>query len=193
MGVVPPEVLETSQAPYVDAAKIMFGGGWNQVIAFIAFLSCIGTLNAWILTSGQIASEASKEGIFPSFFSKTNRSGTPYISLLIALICTQILLFLTLTPNILEQLNKVIDLSVSIFLFIYLACSLAFLKMLIKKQIIPQNPKRYYIITLLACVFCLWILAFTSLKTLFFCSFFVLSGIPVYLWQKKKTLQKQIA
>lgn len=188
MGVVPPLTLESSGAPYVDAAKIMFGGGWDQLIAVVAFVSCIGTLNAWVLTSGQIAKEASSEGLFPAFFAKTNRSGTPYAALLVALVCTQILLFLTLTPNILEQLNSVIDLSVSIFLFIYLGCSLAFFKLMLQKKIVPQNPKRYYIITSLACAFCFWILASTSMKTLFICSFFVLSGVPVYFWQKKKAL-----
>ncbi len=185
MGVVAPEVLATSQAPYVEAAKVVFGGGWNKLIAVVAFISCIGTLNAWVLTSGQIAAEASKEGLFPSFFSKTNKAGTPYVSLLIALVCTQLLLFLTLTPNILQQLNSIIDLSVSIFLFIYLACSLAFLKLLIKREIVPLRPKLYYAITLLSCGFCLWVLAFTSFKNLAICSLFVLSGIPIYLWQKR--------
>jgi len=70
MGIVPPELLLTSQAPYVDAATIMFGGGWNHVIAIIAFIACIGTLNAWVLTSGLIAAEASKEGLFPKIFSR---------------------------------------------------------------------------------------------------------------------------
>jgi APA family basic amino acid/polyamine antiporter len=185
MGVVAPEVLATSQAPYVEAAKVVFGGGWNKLIAVVAFLSCIGTLNAWVLTSGQIAAEASKEGLFPSFFSKTNTAGTPYVSLAIALVCTQLLLFLTLTPNILQQLNSIIDLSVSIFLFIYLACSSAFLKLLIKQQIVPLRPKLYYAITLLSCTFCLWVLAFTSFKNLAICSLFVLSGIPIYLWHKR--------
>ena len=105
---------------------------------------------------------------------------------MIALICTQFLLFFTLTPNILQQLNNIIDLSVSIFLVIYLSCSLAFLKMLIKGEITPKRTKLYYAITLLACAFCLWILAFTSFKNLLLCSFFVLSGVPIYFWQKKK-------
>ena len=174
----------------MEAAKVVFGGGWNRLIAVVAFISCIGTLNAWVLTSGQIAAEASTEGLFPAFFSKTNKAGAPYVSLLIALVCTQLLLFLTLTPNILQQLNSIIDLSVSIFLFIYFACSLAFLKLLIKRQIVLQRPKLYYAITLLSCVFCLWVLAFTSFKNVAICSLFVLSGIPIYLWQKRSLTRR---
>lgn len=189
MGILPSSILANSQAPYVEAAKVMFGGSWHCMIAIAAFISCIGTLNAWVLTSGQIAAEAAKEGLFPSFFAKTNRAGSPYISLLIALICTQILLFFTLTPNILHQLNMIIDLSVSIFLFIYMACGLAFLKMLFKKEISSEKPKLYGIIAILACLFCVWILAFTSWKNLLLCSLFVISGLPIYLWRKKKLLK----
>ncbi|MBX9923320.1 MAG: amino acid permease [Rhabdochlamydiaceae bacterium] len=189
MGILPSSVLINSQAPYVEAAKVMFGGSWHCMIALAAFISCIGTLNAWVLTSGQIAAEAAKEGLFPSFFAKANKSGSPYISLLIALVCTQILLFLTLTPNILQQLNTIIDLSVSIFLFIYMACGLAFLKMLFKKQIHSEKPKLYGLIAILACLFCVWVLAFTSWENLLLCSLFVLSGVPIYLWRKKKLLK----
>ncbi len=186
MGILPSSVLLSSQAPYVEVAKVMFGGSWHFMIALAAFVSCIGTLNAWVLTSGQIAAEAAKEGLFPSFFGKSNAAGSPYISLLIALVCTQILLFLTLTPNILQQLNVIIDLSVSIFLFIYMACGLAFLKMLFKKQIVSERPKLYSVIAILSCVFCIWILAFTSWSNLLSCSLFVISGLPIYFWQRRK-------
>ena len=191
MGVVAPEILANSRAPYVDATQIIFGGGWGIVIAIIAFIACIGTLNAWVLTSGQIASAAAKEGLFPSFFAKTNRSGSPYVSLLIALICTQILLVLTLTPNILTQLSKIVDLSVSTFLFIYLACAIAFLKILFQ----DKSKKHYlwYTITILASLFCIWVLCFTSFFNLLLCSLFFVTGIPVYFWQKSKLNRKDQA
>jgi APA family basic amino acid/polyamine antiporter len=190
MGILPASVLENSQAPYVDAAKVLFGGSWHCMIAVAAFISCIGTLNAWVLTSGQIAAEAAKKGLFPSIFARSNREGAPYVSLLIALVCTQLLLFLTLTPNILKQLNMIIDLSVSIFLFIYMACGLAFLKMLFTKQIISEKPKLYTLIAILACSFCVWILAFTSWSNLLLCSLFVISGLPIYFWQRKNLTKK---
>ncbi len=187
MGIVPPQILANSQAPYADATQILFGNGWNIAIAVIAFITCIGTLNAWILTSGQIASEAAKNGLFPSFFAKTNRSGAPYVSLLLALGCIVPILCLTLTPNILTLLNTVIDISVIIFILIYLCCSLAYIK------ILSQSPKKsylYWTIALLGAGFCVWILMFISLQNLIFCSLFFLSGVPIYLWQRKKIRQQ---
>jgi APA family basic amino acid/polyamine antiporter len=174
MGLVPPETLTKTQAPYVEATRILFGGGWDIGIALIAFIACIGTLNAWVLTSGQIAVEAAKDGLFPSFFAKVNGSGAPYMSLLIAFGCTVPILCLTLTPNILTQLNAIIDVSVTTFVLIYLASSIAAIKILGKKPIV-----------LLASGFCLWVLAFTSWQNLLLCSLFILSGVPVYLGQKR--------
>jgi APA family basic amino acid/polyamine antiporter len=181
MGVVPPEILVKTQAPYVDATQILFGNGWNLAIAIVAFIACVGTLNAWVLTSGQIAVEAARDGLLPSFFAKTNKSGAPYLALLIAFSCTVPILVLTLTPNILTQLNAIIDVSVTTFVFIYLFCSLAYIKIMTKSYL-------YLGIALLASGFCIWILLFTSWQNLLLCSLFVLTGVPVYLWQQRKRL-----
>lgn len=174
MGIVPRETLLTTQAPYVEATKILFGSGWDIAIAILAFVACIGTLNAWVLTSGQIAGEASKDHLFPPFFSKTNKAGSPYMSLLISYFCTVPILILTLTPNILTQLNAIIDLSVSTFVLIYLGCALAHFK------------ATKSILALFAAAFCVWILMFISVQNLLLCSLFVLSGAPIYFWKKKK-------
>src|SRR5690606_32154041 len=61
MGVISPEDLAKTNTPYADAAGQIFGGVWYFPIALIAFIACIGTLNAWVLTSGQIAMDAAKE------------------------------------------------------------------------------------------------------------------------------------
>jgi len=183
MGVVPPHVLTTTQAPYVEAAQILFGSEWNIAMALIAFLMCIGTLNAWVLTSGQIAVEAAKNGLFPSFLAKTNQAGAPYRSLLAAFFCTLSILCLALTKDIWARLNSIIDISVITFLFIYLFCALAYVKILAKS---PAKSYLYWAIAILGAGFCVWILLFISLQNLFFCSLFVLSGIPVYMLQKKR-------
>lgn len=188
MGILPIDVLAKSQAPYVTAAETLFGQGWNLAIAGIAFIACLGTLNAWVLTSGQIAVEAAKEGLFPPIFARTNRAGAPYVSLLIALICTLCLLILTLTPDILTQLNYIIDLSVTTFLFIYLGCALSFIKLNFSERKSPF----YLAVAAIAALFCCWVLFFTSAINLILCSLFVLSGIPIY-FKQKKSLQTNLS
>lgn len=182
MGVVPSDVLASSSAPYVDAADVLFGRGGNIAIAIIAFTACIGTLNAWVLTSGQIAAQASKDGLFPPLFSISNKAGAPYMSILIAFFCTLLLLIITLKASLLTQINTVIDISVTAFIVIYLACSAALLKILLEEK---KKSLQHLIIPLLSIVFCLWILAFNSFFNLLLCSLLILIGIPVYIKQRK--------
>lgn len=183
MGVVAPDVLASSSAPYVDAADKLFGRGGNIAIAIIAFTACIGTLNAWVLTSGQIAAQASKDGLFPPLFSKSNKAGSPYMSILIAFFCTLILLIVTCKASILTQINTVIDVSVTAFIVIYLACAASLLKILLQEN---KKSLKHLIICILSIIFCLWILAFNSLFNLLLCSLLVLMGLPIYIKQYKK-------
>lgn len=184
MGVVSSSILASSSAPYVEAAKELFGYSGNVVIALVAFIACVGTLNAWVLTSGQIATQASKDKLFPAFFSKSNKAGAPYVSILIAFFSTLVLLAFTLNADILTQINTVIDVSVTTFILIYFACAAALIKILLKKK--KTRSLKYLIIPILSIAFCLWIIAFNSLFNLLLCSLFVVTGIPIYIIQHKK-------
>lgn len=186
LGILPRDVLSSSAAPYAEASRIVFGFGWEKLIACFAVLACLGTLNAWVLASGQVAVEASKEGLFPPIFSKTNRFGAPYMSLLISLYAIVPILILTMSPSILTQLNDIIDVSVITFLFIYLLCMVSFIKISWQKKRVSPF---YTTLALLAIGFCLWILAFISLSSLLWCLLFVCSGIPVYFWKKRREVQ----
>lgn len=186
MGVIPQALLAKTQAPYAVATQMIFGAGWDLVIAAFAFIACLGTLNAWVLASGQIALQASKDGLFPPIFSKVNRHGSPTASLTIVLICTLGLLVTTLTPDILKQMNVIIDLSVLVFLMVYLLSAAALIKILLQEG--KQQSRIYFFICAMGGLFCIWVLAFASIMQLFLCSLFVVSGIPVYLYQKKYTL-----
>lgn len=55
MGLINGNDLASSRAPYVDAIKIMASGNWHLIISITAFIFCVGTLNAWVLASGQVA------------------------------------------------------------------------------------------------------------------------------------------
>jgi APA family basic amino acid/polyamine antiporter len=166
MGIVPRETLLTTQAPYVDATRILFGHGWDLAISLIAFIACVGTLNAWVLTSGQIAKEAAQDGLLPPIFGKA--------PLLIAFLCTALILIFTATPNLLAQLNAVIDLSVTVFVLIYLACALAALKIV----------TGYRFVIFAAILFSAMILFSASWANLLVLAALIALGIPFYAWTK---------
>lgn len=127
-GVVPPEQLMTSKAPYADAANIIFGGNWGPAIAIAAVVSCVGALNGWILIVGRIPQAAANEGLFPKIFAKTSKSGTPTFGIVFSSILTMTFALLSLNDSLVEQFYTIIDIAVTLILLIYFACIMAFFK-----------------------------------------------------------------
>ena len=184
MGLVPGNVLAASKAPYVEATQYLFGGHWPILISIIAFTVCLGTLNAWTLTSGQIVLGLAEDKLIPKRFSHKNKHGAPTLGLMTSCVGILPLLVLTMNNNIAKQLTDIIDFSVVAFLFVYMICVLAYLKVLIKEK------ARYYhwIYVLGALFFCSWIIYQTPLMMIGTSLMFTLSGLPVYfLWYRKKS------
>ena len=183
MGMIPSTKLALSKAPYVDATQYLFGGQWHLLIAVIAFIVCVGTLNAWILASGQIALGLAEDKLLPDAFKQTNKYRAPRLGIIISCLGIIPLLWLTSNPTISNQITAIIDFSVVAFLFVYLISVLAYMKTLIK-----EHAKIYHwIYTLMALIFCIWTILQTPILTIVTSSIFVVSGIPVYfLWYLKK-------
>lgn len=183
MGAVPGQELALAAAPYVTAAEKALGGNWGTAIALISSLVCLSTLNAWTLTSGQIAYGLAKNGLFPSFFTKTTKEGAPFWGLIASGIGIAPLLALLSTKSLHEQVAAIIDISVISFLFVYLAACAALWKMLKQEGL---RVSRAGMITMGAGLFCCWIIAQASMTTLGIAGLFTISGLPVW-WQVKRT------
>lgn len=196
MGVVPPAALVASKAPFADAAAIIFGGNWFWVISLAASIVCLGTLNAWVLTSGQIALGAANDGHFPKFFKIKNKAGAPFWGLIISSLGILPILFLMLDLSLAEQVNRIIDISVTAFLFIYILSVLSYIKILWRKSRAGTIDLLGILIGLGALLFCLWALYASGIKMVGWATLIPITGLPIYLWnkkKKKKTLDLQIA
>jgi basic amino acid/polyamine antiporter, APA family len=73
MGVLPAGALASSNAPFADAARQMFGGWAGNAVAIGAIVSAFGALNGWILLQGQIPLAAARDRLFPASFAKLTK------------------------------------------------------------------------------------------------------------------------
>lgn len=177
MGLIPNEQLVNSNAPYADVAQYIFGGNWHLLISILASIVCIGTLNAWILTSSQIALGLGIDGFMPKIFTKKNKCNAPIYGIIISCLGIVPLLILTANNNLYQQVVNIIDISVIAFIFVYGLSVLSFIKILYQ-----ENNKSVvkYLIAIFALLFCGWIITETPKNTLLLSSLFTLSGIPLY-------------
>lgn len=187
MGVVPPETLAHSKAPFADAAQIIFGGNWYLLISLCASIVCLGTLNAWVLTSGQIALGAANDGHLPNWFAEKNSRGAPRWGLIISSVGMVPVLFATLNSSLIEHINFIIEVSVTAFLFIYLLSVLSYLRLFWKGGEAEKLNIGGKIIGVGALLFCGWALYSSGIHMIAYAALVPLTGLPIYYWKKKRT------
>lgn len=183
MGTIPSEILANTKAPYVAFAKIAFSSQKSEyIMSIIGFIICLGTLNAWTLTSGQIALGLAQDKLLPKVFAKSNKAKSPYFSICISSVGIAIILLLTRQPSIAKQVIQIIDFSVVSFLAIYLVSSISLLKISYK-----QKDSFHMVISSFSAIFCLWIIFNSDAISILVSSLFTISGIFVY-----PTIKQQI-
>ncbi|MDA9308105.1 amino acid permease, partial [Flavobacteriaceae bacterium] len=70
MGIIPPDVLSQSNAPFADAAGLFWGDSAKYIVAAGAVIATLGALNGWILIQGQIPMAAAQDTLFPKIFGE---------------------------------------------------------------------------------------------------------------------------
>ncbi len=183
MGVIPSEILANSNAPFVDSINIVLGKNFSMIIAIITSLVCIGTLNAWILTSSQISLGLAKDNLLPKILARKNKDGAPYISVLISCLGMIPILILTKNESLSSQINYIIDFSVKSFLLVYTVCTLAYLKFAVK-----IHSFKKILLAVLALIFCGLMIFESSIESILIATLFTVSGIFVIPFIPKRDL-----
>lgn len=179
MGAISGNILAQSKAPFIDfAATIIEGNLAKYIVSIVGFIICLGTLNAWTLTSGQIALGMAESQLLPKIFKTTNNNKAPVFNIIASSIGIAIILFMTKQADIANQLKKIIDFSVISFLAIYLISAVSYMKLISKKKIA-------YLFGGISCVFCSYVIACSRGEALLIASGFTVSGIFIYPFVRK--------
>lgn len=185
MGALPQDALKTSQKPLVDALSVAIGDEGAYIMALLALGSLFGSTVGWIVVSSEVPYQAAKSGLFPKFFGKTNKKGSPSKSLLVTNIMTQIFLFSTISGTVLEAYNFVVVVATLAYLIPYLVSTLYQLKLIITGEtydVIPGSRIKDGIITLFALVYSIWVIktGTADLKTFFLGIGLFILGLILY-------------
>jgi APA family basic amino acid/polyamine antiporter len=185
MGIIHPDILSNSTAPFADAANILWGSSGNYIIALAATISVFGALNGWILIQGQMPQAIAKDRLFPSVFAKENKRGTPALGIIISSTLATLLIIMNYSGGLLEVFEFMILVSTVSVLIPYLFCSVSYV-LLIKKS---EGKKVLSIgIALLASLtflFSLFALIGSGFESVFWGVLFLLIGVPVYFILKR--------
>ncbi|MFZ4427947.1 MAG: amino acid permease [Saprospiraceae bacterium] len=186
MGLIPPAALQLSQAPYADAAKILWGPAGSYIVAAGAVIASVGALNGWILVQGQVPMAAAADRVFPAFFQKTNRKGAPAAGIVLSSLLVSGLMAMNYHKSLVETFQFMLLLATASVLVPYLFCALAYLAKALSGPggRVVLRPGAYIGFT--AFLFSLWAIAGSGEEAVYWGFLLLTAGSPVYIWMKRK-------
>lgn len=178
MMLVPIEVLKTSEAPFVDAAKSLgpIGAG---LIAFGALISTAGSLNGNIFLGGQMPMAVAIDGLAPKILARKNKGGASVWSLVISCVIATVLLVFNYQEGLIAAFTFLISMSTLCTLLPYALSSIA------EYRISRKSSKVWAAIALIAVAYVAIAMIGSGVKILAWGLILILAGVPLYYLNKK--------
>ncbi len=134
---------------------------------------------------------AARDGLFPSFFDKHTKNGSPYLALIISSVLMSGMLYMNYEAGLVEQFTAIVAFTTFAVLLPYLYSTVAELYILLTK---PQNMSkgkliRVSIIALLAFLYTIVITIGAGERAVYMGMIFIFSGFPFYVWMKKSHMK----
>jgi len=180
MGLIAPETLGRTPAPYAEAARALAGNGAAAVVAAGAAISCFGALNGWILVAGQLPGAVAQDGLFPRIFAKTSARGIPVAALVIGSALATALIAMNYTRGLVDLFTFIILLATLSTLVPYSFCSVAGL---LNRD--SGGGRRPSVVHVLAFAYSLWAIAGAGADVVYWGFLLLIAGLPVYVTVKR--------
>ena len=181
MGIVPHNVLIHSAAPFADAAKYMFGPMAGNIASALSIIACFGSISGWLILQSEAPKAGAKEGLFPKFFGEVNKNDVPMKSLIFTGVLMSIVLAMTASPDLADQFQIVILMSVFASLLPYMYAVIALPIIMAAKKM--DKGAKFYIYVVLAVIgmaYSLFALLGSGADSMYWGIAMVMCTIPLY-------------
>lgn len=183
MGLIPPDSLHQSQAPFADAAASIWGDWARYLVAGGAVVSTFGALNGWIMVQGQMPFAAARDKLFPKLFAKENKNGAPAVGIVVSSILVSVLMSMNFSKSLADTYTFIILLSTLTVLVPYLFSIISFVMMGARKKMLNTTK---YLVAALAFVYSMWAIIGSGEEIVFWGFVLLMAGLPFYAFIKIK-------
>ncbi|MGH9162949.1 MAG: amino acid permease, partial [Vicinamibacteraceae bacterium] len=184
MGLVAPEQLQHSNAPFADAARVVWGETGAWIMAATGVISCFGALNGWILLQGQLPQAMARDGLFIPAAANENARGAPAFALVLGSLLASAVVTLNYTRSMVGMFTFLALMATLATLVPFVFCTMAGLRLLSSERGVPLTKARIAVL-LAAFAYALWAIAGAGMETVYWGFLLLLSGVPVYVWLRR--------
>jgi APA family basic amino acid/polyamine antiporter len=187
MGIIARETLATSNAPFADAARVLWGPWGRSIIAAGAAVSCLGALNGWVLLSGQLPRAAALDGLLPARLARLNGRGAPTVGLVASSLISSAIIALNYTRGLVQAFTFLILIATLTTLLPYVFSSLTAVRLALRDRRLGWGRAAGRLaIAVTAFLYSMWAIAGAGRDAIYWGFLLMLAGLPVYVvmrWQ----------
>ncbi len=191
MGIIPMATLQTSNAPFADAARSIFGGAWGKWVGVVGMIAAFGALNGWTLLTARVSLAASNDGLFPKFFGHVSgKRRTPVYGLIAAAVLVTGLVFMNYTESLVDQFTFMLLLATLTTVVPYAFAAAAEIALFVREpeRFTGVKMLRDTVVAILGFGYALWAMYATGSESIAKGYMLLMLGIPLYLylrWRRK--------
>ncbi|MGL6173937.1 MAG: amino acid permease [Cellulosilyticaceae bacterium] len=188
MAAMPQADLAASDAPLASIINHITGASWGG--AFISLgivISAAGATSGWILTTARLSFAAGEDKLFPKFFAKVHpKYNTPYVSLIITSIATNLLLILNYSSSLTSAFDFMINLATIAFIPAYALTACAEIVLTFKREhkLSIGRFLKHSFFSLLAFIYSIYIIYGSGSESAMWVFILMFVGIPFYVYKK---------
>lgn len=186
MGIIAPNDLAASGAPFADAADKIWGGTAGDLVAVGAIISAFGCLNGWILLQGQMPYAAARDNLFPEAFGKLNRAGVPAFGIIASSVLMTIAIIPTYNSSTTQRFTDFVFLATTttVIAYLYGVASQLVLFVTDRKRFAMKRIATDMTLTVLAVAYSIYLLYGAGYRYTTWAFMVVAAGFPVYAYLK---------
>lgn len=175
---MPVDEVAASHAPLAAFLGRSWGGEAQQIVAVFAAISALGTLNGFILLQGEMPWAMARGGVFPAWFGKESRHGTPARAHLVSGALVTLVMALNYTGSTGTLFAEIATISLAAGMLAYFVSALAALKLLGRDRTVG-------LVAVIAAGFVLWMIYGLGLHANLWGLGLLALGLPVFLWVRR--------
>lgn len=174
MLLMPAREVAASPAPIAAFLGAAFGPGTAALVALFAAISAFGALNGFILLQGEVPWAMARGGVFPGWFGRQGRHGTPTRAHLFSGAMVTLVTLANYTRGMGELFTFMAAISLAAGMLAYLASALAAIRLL-------PGDRPLAVASVIAAGFTLWMLYGLGREADLWGLVLLAAGLPVYL------------
>lgn len=182
---MPASVTAASPAPLADFLGRSWGSGAQAIVALFAAISALGTLNGFVLLQGEMPWAMARGGVFPAWFGKESRRGTPARAHLVSGVLVTIVMALNYTGSTGALFAEIATISLAAGMLAYFVSALAALKLL-------AGDRAVQLAAIVSAGFVLWMIYGLGLHANLWGFGLLALGLPVFLWVRRGRLRSAV-